>query len=536
MFLLPWESRVQDVIASTVESKTSMAQFRGRYHLPPACVSDDYVMTETILGSGGSGNGNVLLAHGRPGRRPAGRYAVKTLPLAGIKAARRTNLESEVSTFLCADHPHVAQLYDVYETDECLRLVMECMDGGELLARVQKGGHMVDDISADIIRQMLLALSYLHCRGIVHRDVKLENAMYDQQGSSHVKFIDFGLSTFHDNRSGAMTQKCGTLDYIAPELLRGQYTQQCDMWGLGIVSFIMLTGIMPFNGSEDHKKKSITAGRIPWMEKHWKAHSAPAKQFVKGLLVTDASQRLTAQAALQHPWIARIAKTCSVEPSLVAALMAFPATSQFQRRCFSMVAGILPSEAQAGLREQFTLFDRSGKGTLNLRDLLAALPDQSQNDVCMIFKAVAGLRDPSGKDVEIHYSDFLAAGAATCVDLHDDLLRAAFQRFDKAGSGAITAQGLQSLFGNCFVGGRGSVEMLLDEAAQHGGAVTYPEFSAFLCRSQQKLRSTAALDSSRAGAQDRPDMWSPRGGTPMWDQSAWQDKQRSCYSGECALQ
>jgi len=317
------------------------------------------------------------------------------------------------------------------------------------------------------------------------------------------------------------------LDYIAPELLRGQYTQQCDLWGLGVCAFIMLTGKMPFNGPEEQRRRCITAGRVPWKDAHWSSHSPSAQKFVKDLLVNDPSRRMTAQIALQHPWILRVKMAGSVEPSVVAALLAFPATSQFQRRCFSMVAGILPSETQRGLQKQFALIDRSGKGTLDLRDLFAALPEQSQSEVCGIFNVLASLRDLSGKDTEIHYSDFLTASAATCVDLHDDLLRAAFQRFDKAGSGAITAQSLRSLFGNCFVGGRGSVEMLLEEAAQHGGGVTYPEFSAFLCRSQQKLRSGMHLRDMQAG---------PRVGIAGCDGNARQEKHRSCYGDDCSVQ
>merc|ERR1712187_176261 len=99
---------------------------------------------------------------------------------------------------------------------------------------------------------MLLALNYMHVRGIAHRDVKLENAMYDKRGSKTLKMIDFGFSKMCDPDE-VMEKACGTLTYVAPEVIKQNYTSQCDLWSLGVIGFILLVGYVPFGG-DDHEK------------------------------------------------------------------------------------------------------------------------------------------------------------------------------------------------------------------------------------------------------------------------------------------
>jgi len=108
---------------------------------------------------------------------------------------------------------------------------------------------------------MLLALSYIHGHGIVHRDVKLENFLYEKQGSNHLKLIDFGFSKVW-NPNNKMRMSCGTLSYVAPEVLKKSYTSQCDMWSLGVIAFILLVGYMPFSGAEEQQTKDIMAGKF----------------------------------------------------------------------------------------------------------------------------------------------------------------------------------------------------------------------------------------------------------------------------------
>merc|ERR550514_222916 len=150
---------------------------------------------------------------------------------------------------------------------------MEAMAGGELFDRITKLKKFKESEAADAMWQMLLAVNYLHRHGIVHRDIKLENFLYDgAEGSSesmHLKLIDFGFSKMC-HLAENMSAKCGTLAYVSPEVLRGCYTNQCDMWSLGVISFITLSGYMPFSGAEEKMSRTIAHGEYIWKPDCWK--------------------------------------------------------------------------------------------------------------------------------------------------------------------------------------------------------------------------------------------------------------------------
>lgn len=209
----------------------------ARYHRLPRKIEDDYeVLNSVVLGTGY--NGAVTKAK-RKGQKDSQDYAVKMFNLDNITSSAKTQLITEVDVFLGMDHPHVARLFDVYDAKNKLYLVMECMEGGELFDRVTEKKRFSEADAAEGVGQMLLAINYLHSHGIVHRDLKLENFLYDWKESDHLKLIDFGFSKVWDP-SVKMQHSCGTLSYVAPEVLAESYTSQCDMWSLGVITFILL--------------------------------------------------------------------------------------------------------------------------------------------------------------------------------------------------------------------------------------------------------------------------------------------------------
>ncbi|CAK9011332.1 unnamed protein product [Durusdinium trenchii] len=181
--------------------------------------------------------------------------------------------------FLSMDHPRVARLMDVYETEGRLSLVMECMEGGELFTRVMDREVFPEKDAAHTAWQMLLALNYIHSHGIVHRDIKLENFMYARKDTDHLKLIDFGLSKVWEPNT-KMEASCGTLGYIAPEVLNKTYSSKCDLWSLGVIVYILLSGCMPFAGSEYHQITCIMSGMYDMEDEEWTCISRSAKDFV----------------------------------------------------------------------------------------------------------------------------------------------------------------------------------------------------------------------------------------------------------------
>jgi len=460
-----------------LEARVGRIPLSGRYHKAPRRLEDDYNVCEEVLGSGYSGA--VRLATCReetPGSQA--KFAVKAFKLASVPQDKRAQLESEVAVFLCMDHPHITRLFDVYDSAEYLHLVMECMEGGELFDRVIELKTFSERDAADAVWQMLLALNYIHSHGIVHRDLKLENFLYDKKGSNHLKLIDFGFSKIWDPNM-KMHMSCGTLSYVAPEVLQKSYTSQCDLWSLGIIAFILLVGYMPFSGSEEKQTRDILAGKYNVKKDRWASVSPEATDFVTKLLQVNAEVRLTAQKALEHQWIAERHRTgqAEVDDSVADALRQFGKASKFRRCCMEMMAWSLSNEERAEVRQYFISMDKTQQGTITLSELKAVMEEKfhvSDEEAVQIFSAL-----DSNHDEEIHYSDFLAAMVSTRIKLHDSLLSTTFRKFDMDNTGYITADNLREILGDTFDGEE--IEKLVAEADQlKDGRISYPEFVAYL--------------------------------------------------------
>jgi len=446
-------------------------------------------VTNRVLGKGCSGD--VLLAVSKTSQR---RFAIKSLELNSLTEGKQSELKQEAQVMLCTDHPHIAQLCDVYESDHQLHFVMECLEGGELYDRVIQKGKLPEHESADAIRQMLLVLAYLHGRGIVHRDVKLENFLFDEPNGDHLKLVDFGLSAFYRAGDAQLQSKCGTIDYVAPEVLKGGYTSQCDMWSLGVVAFILLSGGMPFNGKHGDARRRIMQGSYNMREEKWAPISQQGRNFVRSLLDMNSARRLTAQSALMHPWIENTGSAGgAIESSILDSLRAFPLLPRFRRCCLSVLSWSLSRNDHSQLREAFLAMDTHGRGVITAEELRTALVDQfgaQENEVIEILASVQSLRGGGNHSYvdcnsEIRYSEFLAAMVPSKVALNDDLLQLSFRRFDDCGSGRITPHDLRRVVGNSFDGV--DVDALMYEVSyMKDRSISYPEFVDLIRGSQKQ--------------------------------------------------
>lgn len=166
---------------------------------------------------------------------------------------------------------------------------MELCTGGELFDRLfaQSSNHFTEAKASQLVRKMLSAIHYLHMRGICHRDLKLENFIFeDRTEDSEICLIDFGLSkSYH---GGVMNEVLGTSYYVAPEVLRGCYSLSCDLWGIGVIAYMLLSGLAPFGGEDDKQiLDRVRIGKFSYPDKHWKGISTGAKDFISKLLVMD---------------------------------------------------------------------------------------------------------------------------------------------------------------------------------------------------------------------------------------------------------
>jgi calcium-dependent protein kinase len=467
-------------------SRLGNVSVTGRYHRLPRKFEDDYRSTGTVLGSGY--NGSVFLAESLTSKD---KFAVKAFKLHGIGTEKRKELETECEIFLSMDHPHVARLADCYETEDVLSLVMECMSGGELFKRVVAKKRFNEKDAVDTTWQMLLAVSYIHSHNVVHRDIKLENFLYEKEGSNHLKLIDFGFSKVWTPNT-KLHLSCGTLAYVAPEVLSQNYTSQCDMWSLGVTVFILLFGYMPFSGSEERQHTMIKAGKFTKKDA-WNKVSEQARDFVGKLLVVDPEKRMDAKGALTHTWVAQRdhlnLEQHDVDEGIVDALANFGQASHFRRACMSMMAWSLTNDERKQVRDAFIELDTDRSGTISIHEFKKVLEERFHIDDAHVMAAFESL-DTSHMD-EIHYSDFLAAMVSSRIQLHDDLLKQTFKRFDTQNQGYITKESLRQVLGETHDGE--DIEHLIEEAdTSHDGKIDYDEFIYFLKESGQDHHHEAA--------------------------------------------
>lgn len=466
---------VQDGLVSVkkLTEESGCISINGRYTTRRTLQSDyRFEMSwnsQKVIGTGMSGP--VRLAVGnRDGRK----YAVKSFKKKQLNATTTAELKSEVEIYLSLDHPHIARLEQVYETDEEIHLVMEYMAGGELYDSLKQLKAYTEEASAHTAYQMLLAVSYLHSRNICHRDLKLENFLYEGGGSDHLKLIDFGFAKICRG-STTLSQTCGSIHYVAPEVLKKSYTSQADMWSLGVVSHMLLTGSPVFRGQEHEIISLVKKGKTRLSSKFSKL-SVAAQGFVQALLVVDPTERMTAKAALGHPFVAhRACSTTCIDVENLHSFQNFASASRFRRVCLSMMAWSLSQEDRQKLRSNFLQLDVQKKGTISLLQFKLALCCHiKSNEAEHLFAAL-----DMDHDDELCYSEFLAAAIQGDVCKQEHVLRRTFARFDQDDSGTITVEDLRLVLGDTFEN-VGVMELINEVDETASGCICYDQFAKFL--------------------------------------------------------
>ncbi|KAM1039041.1 hypothetical protein ACFX13_034371 [Malus domestica] len=214
----------------------------------------------------------------------------------------RACLENEPKIMtLLSPHPNILKLFDVFETEDSLAMVLELCEPATLYDRIVQRT-LSEPEAAAIMKQLLEAVSHCHRLGVVHRDLKPENVLFDSR--NNLKLADFGSAEWTRDGS-AMEGVVGTPYYVAPEVLMGrEYNEKIDVWSAGVMMYIMLGGIPPFYGeSATEIFEAVLRGNLRFPPKAFRSVSAGAKDLLRKMICRDASRRLSADQALRHPWI-----------------------------------------------------------------------------------------------------------------------------------------------------------------------------------------------------------------------------------------
>jgi len=261
-------------------------------------VEDKYTMKD-VLGTGAFSQVRLAESKEQPGRL----FAIKVIDKKALKG-KEDSLENEIRVLRRLDHPNVVKLLEAYESKASVYLVMELVTGGELFDRIVEKGSYTEKDAADLIKQVLSAVAYMHSEGVVHRDLKPENLLYHSSDEdSKIMISDFGLSKMED--SGIMATACGTPGYVAPEVLAQKpYGKAVNVWSIGVISYILLCGYPPFYDENDANLfAQILKGEFEFDSPYWDDISSEAKEFIRQLMCVDVDRRLSCESALQHAWI-----------------------------------------------------------------------------------------------------------------------------------------------------------------------------------------------------------------------------------------
>jgi len=226
--------------------------------------------------------------------------AIKVVNKKNIKAKELELLTREVKIMTKLRHPNIVRLYDLFDGPSKLYIVLELVPGGELFDQIVNKGSFGEQDAKNLIQQLLQGVDYMHKNGVVHRDLKPENLLCVDE--TKIKIADFGMSK--DVQMGALQTTVGTPSYIAPEVLTGGiYDSECDIWSVGVLSYVLLCGYTPFYG-ENQKQlfDRILKADVEFFSPEWDEVSQEARDFVKNLLQREPTKRPTAEEALQHPW------------------------------------------------------------------------------------------------------------------------------------------------------------------------------------------------------------------------------------------
>ncbi|XP_065169412.1 myosin light chain kinase, smooth muscle-like [Atheta coriaria] len=223
------------------------------------------------------------------------------------KKEDRRNVEREVEIMRELQHARLIQLYDAFENGKVMCVVLELIEGGELFERVIDDDFVLTEKSCTaFMRQICEGIAFIHKQRILHLDMKPENILCLTKTGNRIKIIDFGLARRFDPDK-KLQVLFGTPEFVAPEVVNfDQIGYGTDMWSVGVICYVLLSGLSPFMGHTDcETMANVTIAKYDFDDEAFEDISEGAKDFIKKLLLKDISARMTAEECLKHAWLKR---------------------------------------------------------------------------------------------------------------------------------------------------------------------------------------------------------------------------------------
>lgn len=363
-------------------------------------------------------------------------FAVKIISKSNLTSEqlKSRTIESQVRIMQSVDHPTILKIHDFFEDSSNFYLIMDYVQGGDLFSKMEKYGRFSEKTASKIMKQLLLALSHLHSKNIVHRDIKCENLLVEEKsGQMAIKLIDFDTVTKQSEKQ--LEGIHGTVYYMAPEVISGPYNEKCDIWSAGIVLYCLITQNFPFGGeTDDEIMSNIQHGNINFdMLKKWNI-SNELSSFIQQLLSKNPESRPSATTILDHAWISKYNKVTKITKLVKINYEQFWGYLKYALRMWA-IKNIVHSCEIVDFHLLFIHYDKNADGVICRNELSSALDSEEMIDIIM------KLADWNGNGV-LEYYEFLSifVQGHTFLKYSNEIVKA----LDKDNSGQISLRSLVS--------------------------------------------------------------------------------------------
>ena len=371
-------------------------------------------------------------------------YACKKFDKKLIKNKKR--LKTEINLLRATDHPNIIKLYETFEDKKHLYLIMEECNGGELFQRLamnaKKNKLYTEKDAAKLMKQILEAVNYLHYHGVCHRDLKPENILLSSIDEfSQIKLIDFGLSKVLKTMDDIMNGEVGTLYYMAPEVIVGDYNEKCDVWSCGVILYIMLSGNPPFFSKDEKElKEKICKMEYNFDYPAFSKVSDDAKDLIKQIFV-DKDRRPTISDILNSNWVKENAPNASSESLNIdwSRIMKYSKLNLVQKSVINFRAFHMSTNEAQEFINIFKLIDENSDGVLTLDEIQKGIKHCkfsfkiNEDSIIKLFNDM-----DIDKNGLVNYTEFVSALIDYEKSVKLEHLIACFQNYDEDNSGKIS--------------------------------------------------------------------------------------------------